>query len=379
MSVRRREWKTRTGEIKQAWIVDYTDQHGKRHIETFQRKKDAGAHEAKVRIEVGKGVHVAPSESITVAEAAEQWIKRVEANGRERATVKGYQEHVDLHIVPRIGRVKLAKLSALSVESFRDQLLADVEEGTLSRHTARAVLRSFKMALKAAKHAHIAADVGIAPTKRERRLEPGRDFPETGEIKRLLAAATTERQRALLLTAALTGLRASELRGLRWSDVDLKVAELHVRQRADRYNVIGAPKSKAGARTIPLAPELVSALKTWKLACPISDADLVFPTNAGQITHHANMLRELQALQRAGGVLERETGEPKYALHAFRHFFASWCINPKERGGRELAPKVVQHLLGHSSIVMTLDVYGHLFKDGGDRAELAAASSALLA
>ena len=70
MSVRRREWKTRTGEIKQAWIVDYTDQHGKRHIETFQRKKDAGAHEAKVRIEVGKGVHVAPSESITVAEAA---------------------------------------------------------------------------------------------------------------------------------------------------------------------------------------------------------------------------------------------------------------------------------------------------------------------
>jgi hypothetical protein len=46
------------------------------------------------------------------------------------------------------------------------------------------------------------------------------------------------------------------------------------------------------------------------------------------------------------------------------------CINPKERGGRELPPKVVQHLLGHSSIIMTLDVYGHLFRDGGDRAEL---------
>jgi integrase len=51
----------------------------------------------------------------------------------------------------------------------------------------------------------------------------------------------------------------------------------------------------------------------------------------------------------------------------------------KERGGRELPPKVVQHLLGHSSIVMTLDVYGHLFRDGGDRAELAEASAALLA
>jgi len=69
---------------------------------------------------------------------------------------------------------------------------------------------------------------------------------------------------------------------------------------------------------------------------------------------------------------------PKYALHAFRHFFASWCINPKERGGRELPVKVVQQLLGHSSIVMTLDRYGHLFPRGDDRGELAAAAKRLL-
>jgi integrase len=86
----------------------------------------------------------------------------------------------------------------------------------------------------------------------------------------------------------------------------------------------------------------------------------------------------LESVMRDAGVVERSTGKPKYAMHAFRHFFASWCINPKERGGRELPPKVVQTLLGHSSIVMTLDVYGHLFRDGGDRAELAEASAALL-
>ncbi len=210
MSVRKREWRTRAGEIKQAWITDYTDQHGKRHIETFKRKKDADAHEAKVRIEVGKGVHVAPADSISVAKAADLWLKQVEANGRERATLAGYRQHVELHIVPRIGGVKLAKLSSLSVEGFRNQLLAEV-----SRHTARTVLRSFKMILKSARYAHVAADITIATSTRERCLEDGRDYPTTGEIKRLLAAATTERQRALLLTAALTGLRASELRGLR--------------------------------------------------------------------------------------------------------------------------------------------------------------------
>ncbi|MGB8681192.1 MAG: tyrosine-type recombinase/integrase, partial [Pseudolabrys sp.] len=55
-------------------------------------------------------------------------------------------------------------------------------------------------------------------------------------------------------------------------------------------------------------------------------------------------------------------GEPKYTPHALRHFFASWCINPKARGGRELPPKQVQYLLGHSTISMTFDTYGHLFR-----------------
>jgi integrase len=79
----------------------------------------------------------------------------------------------------------------------------------------------------------------------------------------------------------------------------------------------------------------------------------------------------------AAGVVTK-AGKPKYALHAFRHFFASWCINRKADGGRELPAKSVQRLLGHSSIVMTLDTYGHLFPSGDDRAELAAASRTLL-
>ena len=70
-------------------------------------------------------------------------------------------------------------------------------------------------------------------------------------------------------------------------------------------------------------------------------------------------------------------GVSKYALHAFRHFFASWCINPKDRGGRELPAKAVQEWLGHSSIKMTLDIYGHLFPRSSDSAEIAASEKAL--
>jgi integrase len=375
MSVRKRKWITRRGEAKQAFVVDYIDQDGDRHIRTFERKKDAEVFHDTVRTEVRKGTHTAPSKSATVAEAAESWCKRVAAEGRERGTLAQYRQHVTLHINPRIGELKLAYLTPTRVEAFRDSLLSD-----LSRPMARKVMTSLKSLLKVAKHAHTADGVSIGSSRRlERKLEVGRDIPAPAEVRRLIqATADNPRMRALLLTVTLCGPRASELRGLRWFDVDLKAEELHVRQRADRYNVIGAPKSASGTRTIPLAPELVAALRIWKLACPKAELDLVFPTRSGAIMRHGKLLASLAPVMAAAGVVTRD-GKPKYGLHAFRHFFASWCINRRADGGRELPAKVVQGLLGHSSIVMTLDRYGHLFPRGDDRAELAAAAGALLA
>jgi hypothetical protein len=77
MSVRKREWTTRKGERKEAWLVDYVDHEGDRHIQTFAKKKDADASHAGVKVDVSKGLHTAPSKSITVAEAADNWIARV--------------------------------------------------------------------------------------------------------------------------------------------------------------------------------------------------------------------------------------------------------------------------------------------------------------
>jgi len=380
MSVRKRKWTTRGGEEREAWIVDYTDQDGDRHIETFERKKEADAFQATVKVDIGKGEHIAPSKSITIAEAAEAWIKRVEANGMrgdgpaERSTIRQYRQHIDLHIVPRIGAIKLAHLTAARVEAFRDDLLAK-----MSRPLARKVLTSLKSILKAAKRGYVADDVSIGKDKRRRKLEVGVDIPAPEEIKRLLAAVTdaNARPRALLIVAIFTGLRASELRGLRWKDVSN--SEIHVRQRADRFNAIGAPKSGSSVRKIGFDSRVLSALKEWKLASSFKgDADLVFPTAQGRVEHHKNMLSSLDPIMVAAKVVDKQ-GRPKYALHAMRHFYASWCINRKADGGRELQPKNVQELLGHSSIVITMDTYGHLFPTCNDRAEFEAASAALWA
>src|SRR5262245_39266825 len=302
MSVRKREWATNKGEDREAWIVDYADQDGDRHIRTFAKKKDADAYHDQVNVEVRQGVHTAPSKSRTVAEAADAWIKGAEADGLEASTLRQYRQHVNLHIAKRLGREKLAELTPGKIEAFRDDLLAN-----LSRPMARKVLTSLKSLLKAGKHVHVAADISIKRRKRdEHKLEEGRDIPSPAEVKRLIAAAEDDKRRALLLTVALTGLRASELRGLRWHDVDLKRGELHVRQRADRFNRIGAPKSESSRRTVPLdADVLIPALKRWKLACPKGEGDLVFPTGSGQVQHHANMLLGLEPVMIAAGAVDK--------------------------------------------------------------------------
>jgi len=310
MSVRKRKWTTASGEAREAWIVDYVDQQGDRHIETFARKKDADDYHKQVGHEVIQGVHTAPSKSITVAEAADNWLTHVEREGRERATLAFYRQHVQYHILPRLGRERLSALTTPRLNSFRNELLA-----AISRPLARKVLVSLKSLLREAQRRgdvaqNVAAGITITMDKRtKRKLKAGIDIPTPHEIKRLIEAATGK-MRVLVITAVFSGLRSSELRGLRWEDVDLKRGELHVRQRADRYNTIGSPKSHSGERTIPLGPFVVNTLREWKLACPKSEAGLVFPTSPGRIEYHANIWRALGLVMIRAGLMNK-AGEPK--------------------------------------------------------------------
>jgi integrase len=379
MAVRKRVWTAARGERKEAWVVDYVDQTGGRHIQTFRRKKEADAYQAQVGVDVRAGTHTAPSKSITIAKAAEDWIRSVELENREATTVAQYRQHAK-HINARIGNEKLATLTTPRLNAFRDDLLA-----SMSRAMARKTMSSLKSLLKdAQRRGNVAQNVALA-VKRidagkrgDQRLKVGIDIPTADEIRAIIAAAS-QQTRPLLVTAIFTGLRSSELRGLRWSDVDLKRNELHVRQRADRYGIIGDPKSASGHRTIPLGPIVINVLRQWKLACPRGRHDLVFPTPSGGISLHNNVVRALKAAVLVAG-LTTTAGKPKYTgPHALRHFFASWCINPVDRGGQGLQPKIVQDLLGHSTLAMTMDTYGHLFPADEDaHKRLANAERALL-
>jgi integrase len=402
MSIRKRTWKNAEGADKDAWVVDYVDQGGKRRLKTFERKKSADSFNITAKSEVRVGIHTADSASITVGEAGDRWIAACESAGLERTTIDSYRSHLNLHIKPFLGARKLSQLTVPTVSEFernlRDgtetqkprsaamvkrvradlgALLANAQEEGL---VARNVVREVRASRRRGKERQ-------AERRAKPKLRVGVDIPTPNEIRAVINVLEGP-ARPILLTDIFTGLRASELRGLRWPNVDFAKRELHVRERADEYKELGRPKSASGERTIPLPPIVVAALREWKRKCPKNELDLVFPSPRGAgIVGLQYLVRAcFVPAQIAAGVTLDVPGahgqlvkRAKYpGLHALRHFFASWCINRKVDGGLELPPKLVQERLGHSTIAMTLDVYGHLFPRTDDGDELAAAERALL-
>lgn len=392
MSVRKRTLPS--GEVR--WLVDYTDQTGRRRAKQFRRKKDAEAFEIKAKGEVSAGIHVADAASVTVAKAGEIWIAAGQLDGLQASTIVQRQQHLRLHIVPRVGAVKLSQLSTPRVEEFKDQLLREI-----SRPLARAVLTSFKGMIRVAR---IKGLIGTNPAEAvkiaSRRMEDDGDDDADSKVRviakdhlRSMIAKSADlwplarvvrgrwvrgegrpqRQvavpwRPLFVTALFTGMRASELRGLVWGRVDLDAKVIRVRQRADRWGTLGPTKTATSKRDIPLAPMVVNVLKEWRLICPATDLDLVFPSEVGRVILHTNLLAQgYRPLLKACEI----DGEG-YNFHDLRHTAASLFI---EQGW---SPKKVQTVMGHSSITVTYDIYGHLFPSPDDDAEAMAQMQARL-
>ena len=394
MSVRKRNWQSK-GESKTAWVVDYCDQRGRRHIKTFARRHNADAFHSKVAVDVSAGIHTPDRESITVAAAGELWMRDRGAAGLERTTLMNYRVYLDRHITPAIGTARLSQLTVPAARAFEDRLRAQ-HSPTL----VRAILGALGAIIDDAQERGLVAQ-NVVRSLRSRRLRRrgrdsrierrhkgklkiGIDIPAPDEMRAIIAGVATlkdaHRWRPLLLTLIFTGLRSCEVRGLRWSDIDLKRSELQVRQRADALNKIGPPKSEAGERTVPLPPMVVHALREWKLVCPKGELDLVFPGPRGCVqTRFVIVDQGFNPAQLAAGVVTNEDKAKYKGLHTLRHFYASWCINRRVDGGLELPLQVVQARLGHASIQMTADTYGHLFPRGDDGAELAVAEKAFLA
>lgn len=357
------------------WVVDFRDQSGTRRWESYKTRDEAKlALEQRLK-QVRQGSFRSASQLPTLREVAAAWL--TSKADRRASTIYLWQNHINVHIVPRIGDVRIDRITPQVVEeSLRNDLL---KARRLSPQTINKVLGTLSAVFEYAERHGIVernparlaerlrVDTGqVVPGSDERapagrEVDPG-EVPSPDDVRRLLVAAEPGLYKTFLLTAALTGARSGELLALFWDDVDLDAGEIQIRRsvtwaRTAEDRAAGvqgarffAPKTKSSRRTVEAPPELVQALRRWKLESPPSDLGLVFAKTDGSPIHRKT-LRDQGLLPALGRAKLRNFG-----VHALRHFFASELIR------QGYPPTEVAARLGHSSPMVTMTVYARWFR-----------------
>lgn len=324
------------------WRVRWIDHEGRRQSAVFdsereaQRALDARRTEAH---EIRRGLRQRPPEDRTFNELADYWLTHRAPAKRSRDDDESI---IRRHLRPVFGALLLRELSAEQIDRYTQS------RAHLAAQTVRNHLTLLGSMLRLAIELRWLAAL---PSIRKPRADPEDELDPPwlktqDEIRRVLEAARSEPEPlvfVLYATAVYTGMRAGELAGLRWADVDLTRRTIHVRRSFD-----GKTKTRASRRYVPIVDALLPILRAWQ-ACARNE--LVFPNNAGNMHDpQARVFQETlhRVLDRAA--FQRPTdGRAKHVIHfhSFRHTFAChWRLN-----GGPLEELI--RVLGHTSKRMT--------------------------
>lgn len=325
-------------------------------------KKDAERELRAILTRIEGGAHVKPAK-ITVGEYLKSWLRDYVATNTAPSTADGYSDIVKTHLIPALGSLPLTALRSSHIQAYYGRMLELGRrdgKGGLSAQTVKHHHRVLYEVLKhAVKHGLLIRNVGEAvdPPRPDRKemstLEPD-------DVHPLLNAARETPYYTLFYTAIYTGLRRSELLGLRWRDVDLDLATLSVVQTLHHVPKKGyifrEPKTKHGRRLVDLSPSLAVLLREHcanqelerkLLGCVLMPGDLVFSYPDGTPLPPNSVTKAFHKLAQSLGL-------SNIRLHDLRHTHASLMLR------QGVHPKVVSERLGHSSVAITLDTYSHV-------------------
>lgn len=347
------------------WMARYT-------VETptgLKRKTVYGKTRAEVRDKLAKAMSdradglVYDDENMTIGEYLDKWLKGSVRGSVRQSTFDRYEIAVRVHLKPALGRRKLKKLTPAHVAALYQGRL-DAGHAPASVNKLHVTLhKALDQAVKWHMVPRNVAEVVKAP--RPTAKEEMRTL-SAEETRRLLEAARGDRLEALYVLAATTGMRQGELLALKWQDVDLENATVSVRRTITKSGgklLLGEPKTKKSRRTIQLTESAVRALREHlprqmqeieRLGDLYQDEGLVFTSEGGTLINPSNLR------QRSFTPLLKKAKLAQIRFHDLRHTCATLLLS------RNVHPKYVQELLGHSNIAITLDTYSHVIPGMGD-------------
>jgi integrase len=350
------------------------------------RKKVSGATKAEVlrklrdlRVDLDAGLPI-PDDRLTLGVFLEMWVATSLPGQVSDRTLDSYADTVRLHLVPTIGRKVLRRLTVADV----DQLLMWKREAGYSANTVRIIRAVLRRGLRQAeREGLVSRNVAALSAAPRVRGDEGRALT-VDQARRLIAGASETRHEALLTVMLAYGLRRGEALGLHWSALDWDAATLKVthgvkrvqdRTASDRHTrlVIGELKTARSRRTLFLTPQLIDLLRQHRARLAEEriaigeawhDHGLIFPSQTGTPLDPDNISHVFSRISHRAGL-------GHWHLHELRHSGASLMLAQ----GTDLY--VVSEVLGHSSVAITKDVYGHLV-EGQKRAAATLMSVALL-
>lgn len=331
---------------RKRYIVDLRDGSGKRRWKTLPegtKKQDAVLEHAKVLKEIRQHTYRSAREMPRFGDLARDWLDDKRGDIRQ-GTYEQYRGHIENHLIPALGGIKVDAITYPVVRKF-------LNTSTASRATARKILTTLNSIMTYGIRCGYTTKNPVEHVERPKRDNEDReqiDIFSPEEIRALIEAEPNQMYKTLFLTAALSGLRQGELFALRWKNILWDTGQISV-EHSFSYGELNQPKSRAGKRRVDIPKALLSELRKWRLASRFKGKnDLVFCTATGNYLHRGNLWNRhyKPALKRANIKYRK--------FHTLRHTYCSLLITQ----GEDM--NYCRRMLGHSSISVTIDLYGHL-------------------
>ena len=350
------------------WALDYRTPDGKRRFVEMPKDATKGMAQKKLNEildEMERGTYLDPKKKPTVSTVAEDYLKNRKRRVRER-TYNQYARHFRLYIKPKFGGMQIHALTTLAVEKWVNQLC---DKGMTPVYVKKVMATLGRICKYAMIHQHLdRSPVDLVETPSDKGTLEAVNQGDTGkgekhnyltpeQVRSLIEATADTQYQMLFMLAVSSGARQGELFGLKWSDVDFDGNQISIRRNYGRAGRWSKPKTKAAVRSIDIGPNVMTALKRWKVQCPPNELDLVFPNGNGNPIDHGFMTRIhwKPALVAAG--------LPDIRFHDLRHTYASIQLTVLKHN-----LIYVSKQMGHSKPSVTMDTYTHLIANSDPHA-----------
>jgi integrase len=328
-----------------------TGRRKQKEVGGFRTKEEAQDAAIRIQAEILNGTYIEPSK-LTVGEYLLDYVKNTLKNEVAPNTYEQRLAYVTNHIQPHIGAVLLADLTPQQVQKFYNTLREKHGSGHV-QNIGNLLSKAFRQALVWNMISRNPIPlVKKPPTSRKNTKIKVWSAEEQRKFLSHVKQSAPQWCYTMFLLALTSGARKGELIGLKWGDVDLKSGVMSIKRTAvwagKELYLKDTPKTESSIRTIQLPEKTIQELKKWKMACPANSLNLVFPSpKTNGLLYPNSFDKRFQSLVKSSGVT-------MISSHGTRHTFATTLL------ANGINPKVVQEMLGHSSIKTTMDTYAHV-------------------